>query len=163
MSEEDQYQRLVDDEQDRKGPTRYQAHAWRETVLLSIADGLWFKFKGITFHSHGPGDNARQIGRYFPGFGGAFDAWMKNGNSFNEMILKQQAHKVISELPSRLDTFDLCFDLDDAEERIASLEEENEKLREQVAAIVETRVALSKQVVQLEKRLNDGDDRDEHD
>jgi len=36
----------------------------------------------------------------FPGFGGAYDTWKHNDNSFNEQVLKQEAQKVVSALPN---------------------------------------------------------------
>lgn len=110
-------------ENTRKGPTRYQAKVWSDTVLQAILRGVLFEFEGSRTHSHPITENAKQIGRYFPEFGAAFDNWMKHPNSSNAQMLKGEAEKVFLDLPVPYDHPDICYQMDAAEEEIVDLKQ----------------------------------------
>lgn len=111
-----------------KGPTRYQAKVWADTVLQSILSGEWFRFAWDTLLYHGTVANARQIGRYFPEFGEAFDLWMGDKNSFSQAELKKQAERVVMALPVPFDHPDIYYELDDSLEEVARVKELNSLL-----------------------------------
>ena len=101
---------------ERKGPTRWQAKVWTDTVLQLIVGGEWFGASDMARSAYSA--NAIQIGQYFPGFGGAYDSWRKNPNSFNQQVLQQEAEKVILSLPIPYEQPDIQYEMDAAEETI---------------------------------------------
>lgn len=113
---------------ERKGPTRWQAKVWTDTVLGWIVKRNWFskKWEGDRKRYE---SNAIQIGQYFPEFGGAYDSWSKNPNSFNEQVLREQAEKVILALPVPYDQPDIQHELDAAEDTINELRQRVDQLK----------------------------------
>ena len=108
------------DQEERKGPSRYQAKVWTDTVLEHILDGQYFIFhKLMSTKRFKP--NADQIGRYFPDFGVAYSIWEKNNCDLTQSQLKIEAEKVLLALPVPYEHPDVCYELDAAEEEINRL------------------------------------------
>jgi len=114
---------------EQKRPSRYQSKVWSDTVLEPILRGDLF-YDGIVFGVHIVVANAHQIGQYFPGFGGAFDTWVKNNNFFNKQVLQQEAEKVLLALPVPYEHPDVCYELDEKEKEVSILEAENARLKD---------------------------------
>lgn len=145
-------------EEEKKGPTRYQAKVWSDTTLEAILSGVLFNFKGCIYHSHAILDNARQIGCYFPEFSDAFETWIKIPVQVNEIILKEKAEKVFLSLPTPFDHPDVCFELDAAEEKIRELVREREALIKKNAALEDELSSIKKRIREVqEEELRDFD------
>jgi hypothetical protein len=111
----------------KEKPSRWQAKVWKDTVLSWIVKGDWFTDQWADDRRRYEA-NALQIEQYFPGFGGAYAAWKRNPNGFNEQVLKQEAEKVILALPLPYEQPDIQHKMDAAEEEIIELRAEVERL-----------------------------------
>lgn len=115
----------------QKGPTRWQAKVWTDTVLVWIVKRNWFSEQWEDDRKRYE-SNAVQIGEYFPGFGGAYDSWNRNPNDFNQQVLRQEAEKVILALPVPYDQPDIQYEMDAAEETIQELRDYIDRLEKEL-------------------------------